>query len=61
MGFITKPFKDADLHNNIQLAFSKFSKKTENEMPFETDTQHFFIKDKGVYQQIDLQDIVWIA
>jgi len=60
MGFITKPFKDADLHNNIQLAFSKFSKKTENEMPFETDTQHFFIKDKGVYQQIDLQYIVWI-
>lgn len=60
MGFITKPFKDADLYNNIQLAFVKFTKKNEDEVSFETDSQHFFIKDKGVYQQIDIQDIVWI-
>jgi DNA-binding LytR/AlgR family response regulator len=60
MGFITKPFKDADLHNNIQLAFNKFSKEVESSPEFKTDNKYIFIKDKGVFQQVEIDSILWI-
>ncbi len=60
MGFITKPFKDADLHNNIQLAFNKFTKFNETNDDFKTDKQNIFIKDKGIYQQVNIIEIIWL-
>ncbi len=60
MGFITKPFKDADLHNNIQLAINKFLKVIESNPDLKNDNQCLFIKDKGVFQQININDILWI-
>ncbi len=60
MGFITKPFKDADLYNNIQLAFRKFEKFSESNSSFKIDNQNLFIKVKGILQQISINEILWI-
>jgi DNA-binding LytR/AlgR family response regulator len=60
MGYITKPFKDADLHNNIQLALIKFSKTLDENPDLKLESQLFFIKDKGVLKQVNIDDITWI-
>jgi len=60
MGYITKPFKDADLHNNIQLAFNKFVKSLDENPELKIDNKYFFIKDKGVLKQLNIDDITWV-
>ncbi len=60
MGYITKPFKDADLHNNIQLAFNKFVKTLDENPELKLDNKFFFIKDKGVLKQVNIEDISWV-
>ncbi len=61
MGFITKPFKDADLHNNIQLALTKFAKISESAIEYKTESQSIFIKNKGLIQQINIKEILWVS
>ncbi len=60
MGYITKPFKDADLNNNIQLAFNKFVKTLDENPELKIDNKYFFIKDKGVLKQVNIDDILWV-
>ncbi|MPM07448.1 hypothetical protein SDC9_53754 [bioreactor metagenome] len=60
MGFITKPVKDADLRNNIELALNKFAQKVIANTEIETNSNSIFIKDKGVLKQVNLHDIQWI-
>lgn len=61
MGFITKPFKDADLNNNIQIAIKKFNLKNNNTNTpeFKIYDNNLFIKDKGVYKKLNIDDIIW--
>jgi len=62
MGYITKPFKDADLHHNIQLALKKFEALNSAEKPEEVkiENNNIFVKDKGVLRQINIDDIHWV-
>lgn len=60
MGFITKPFKDADLRNNIELALTKFSQKVISNPELKLEDQQFFVKDKGVLKQINIDEINWL-
>lgn len=59
MGYITKPFKDADLNNNIQLAFAKFVKTLDDNPDLQIDGKYFFVKDKGVLKKLNTDDILW--
>ncbi|MBN2777620.1 MAG: response regulator [Bacteroidales bacterium] len=64
MGFITKPFKDEDLNHNIQLAITNFSKRIiddtkETMQDFTLENNNLFIKDKGIYKKIRLEEIYW--
>ncbi|PKP03325.1 MAG: hypothetical protein CVU11_08725 [Bacteroidetes bacterium HGW-Bacteroidetes-6] len=60
MGFITKPVKDADLRNNIELALSKFRQKIVSNPEIETNNNAIFVKDKGVLKQITIDEILWL-
>jgi len=62
MGYITKPFKDADLHSSLQLALKKYRSRIQeavNESPAHQEDD-FFIKEKGVIHKINKKDILWI-
>jgi DNA-binding LytR/AlgR family response regulator len=60
MGYITKPFKDADLHNNIQLALNKFVKTLDENPELKVDSKNIFVKDKGVLRQLNIDEITWV-
>lgn len=60
MGFITKPVKDADLRNNIELALVKFTQKVASNPEIETANNQIFVKDKGVLKQVNIDEIVWL-
>jgi DNA-binding LytR/AlgR family response regulator len=62
MGYITKPFKDADLHHNIQIALKKFAALNQNTTSEEVkiENNNIFIKDKGVLRKIDIENILWV-
>lgn len=59
MGYITKPFKDADLNSNIQLAFAKFVKTLNDNPELQIEGKHFFVKDKGVLKKLNTDEILW--
>lgn len=60
MGFITKPFKDADLRNNIELALTKFEARQRKNPEIKTDDYNIFVKDKGILKKLELNDILWL-
>lgn len=60
MGYITKPFKDADLNNNIQLAFNKFVKSLDENDNLKIENKYLFLKDKGVLKKVDINEITWV-
>ncbi|MBN2728475.1 MAG: response regulator [Bacteroidales bacterium] len=60
MGFITKPFKDADLRNNIELAIKKFEVRRAENPEIKTEDNSIFVKDKGVFKKIELSEIKWL-
>jgi len=63
MGYVTKPFKDEDLRNNIELALRKHHENTlaDNHAPIANAPENPFIyvKGKGKLQQITIDDIVY--
>jgi len=61
MGYITKPFKDADLKHNISLAIEKFKNKTSDIPQINDDNGNFiFVKDGSKLVKIEVNDILWI-
>lgn len=64
MGYVTKPFKDEDLRNNIELALRKHSEsKADVQAPIvagSNDNPFVYIKEKGKIQQVVLNEIVFI-
>lgn len=59
-GFITKPFKDADLRNTIQLALERTELRTTQAFTVEESKTSIFVKDKGVVKQVALNSILWL-
>ncbi len=63
MGFIIKPFKDTDIAHSIRLALERFkeindSEKTESNQ--DSNTEYLFVKDKGKFSRIKIDDILWL-
>ncbi len=59
-GFITKPYKDADLRNTIRLALEKTEIKNTQAFSVEESKTSIFVKDKGVVKQVALNSILWL-
>lgn len=65
-GFVTKPVKDTDLHNTIQLALINFSQKknkpenSEYSQSFKIENKSIFVKDKGILYQVNFDDIYYL-
>lgn len=64
MGYISKPFKDADIHSAIQLGIKKHTLKSSNQelqsVQISSDDSGFFVKDKGMLKKIEKSDLLWI-
>lgn len=58
MGYISKPFKDIDLQNNIKLALNHYREKNVSQLT--ENNNHLFIKEKGILYQIALDEILYI-
>ena len=60
-GYIVKPFKEADLKSNIEIALYKFQSEIEhrNEPEKEIHTSFFAKKGKG-YVKVNFTDVLWI-
>lgn len=71
-GYVLKPFKDVDLKNTIELAYSKYKDDLDKRKKVEfaqnilatalekENNNSFFVKEKNIVHKIDLQDIFWI-
>lgn len=60
MGYIIKPFKDADIKHAIHIALQRFNKKVEPQNTGVKNTEILFVKDKGNITKVLIEDIVWI-
>lgn len=64
MGYISKPFKDADIHSTIQLGIKKFQQQNTiadlSKSQLSANESGFFVKDKGILKKIEKQDLLWV-
>lgn len=64
MGYISKPFKDVDIHSAIQLGIKKHALKSANQeiqsVQISPEVSNFFVKDKGMLKKIEKSDLIWI-
>jgi DNA-binding LytR/AlgR family response regulator len=62
MGYIIKPFKDADVDHNIKIALKRFKelKKATSGSAVVKNSDYLFVKDKGTITKIDTKSILWL-